>query len=120
MDGWVSNSMDVDYGEDFLVDIWREDKGVSTGCSFKCQLKSTSNWHKHVHSRHPEQLKYPLKTKDLKHWHEAHIPVVVVIWDVKERLGYWQDVPTIIEELSATKPHWWRQDKVPVAIPLRN
>jgi len=81
--GWYFTSPSLDLGEDFIVEIYHE--GKNTGVTFYIQEKSVTNLEKR--RTKDNRLVYTLKVKDLKHWEDFSLPVVIVIWDVKLREG---------------------------------
>jgi hypothetical protein len=107
--GWNLSRL-KDLGEDFLVQIY--DKGVSTGLAFLVQLKSTSNKESLRIKSAPGVLRYRLEVKDLLHWEVSTTLVVLIVWDVSERAGYWQPVPAITRELDARGKVWRKKGKV--------
>lgn len=115
--GWVCNSLSEDFGEDFFVSIY--DDGRSTGLTFQLQLKSTADAASLVPKRNADEIRYGLEVADLEHWEDASPPVVVVIWDVVKRVGYWQDVPAIIKALSKKNKKWRTKETVTVSVPVR-
>ena len=115
---WVCNSHDEDYGEDFTVSIY--DDGRSTGLTFLAQLKSTTDWKSLIPKRKPKELHYSLEVKDLVHWEDTVPPVVIVVWDVTARCGFWQDVPSILKDLQKHTSGWRRKESATVIVPLEN
>ncbi|MDC3961172.1 DUF4365 domain-containing protein [Polyangium jinanense] len=104
-----------DYGEDFHVQIW--DGGESTGLSFYVQLKSVRDAEQRKGQRTPDTLKYRLDAKDLRHWEKQTQLVVLVIWDVEMRRGYWETVPRILEALEKKGKGWRKKETVTVEVP---
>lgn len=115
--GWIPSSLETDMGEDLYVRIY--DGGQSTGLSFYVQLKSTADSAKLTRKRAPA-LSYELEVKDLLHWEVSTTLVVLVLWDVDKRAGWWRPVLEIIEELDTNKKGWREQEGVTVSIPLAN
>src|SRR5260221_10899017 len=73
--GWHLASPSPDLGEDFIVEIYHD--GQSKGITFYIQEKSVTNLEER--KTKDNRLVYTLKVKDLKHWEEFSLPVVVVI-----------------------------------------
>jgi hypothetical protein len=46
--------------------------------------------------------------------------VVLVIWDVKLRTGWWRPIPEIIKDLDAKAKGWRKKKTVAVSVPLEN
>ncbi|WP_437619975.1 DUF4365 domain-containing protein [Sorangium sp. So ce1151] len=116
--GWSVNPIERDMGEDFLVHIY--DRGTPTGLMFHVQLKSVLDAERRKRKRGPEELRYQLKVKDLEHWEVQTNLVVLLIWDVEQRAGYWQTMPSIVEALDARDTAWREQRTVSVSIPVEH
>jgi Domain of unknown function (DUF4365) len=119
--GWPSDRLGRDTGEDLHVRIF--DDGNWTGLSFLVQLKSASDADRFQRKRHPA-LGYPLHVKDLLHWEVATTLVILIVWDVEKREGWWQPIPEIIKELDEKGKGWRKKQKqtskVTVTVPLAN
>ncbi|MCP4421152.1 MAG: DUF4365 domain-containing protein [Chloroflexi bacterium] len=112
--GWLP-TVPEDLGEDFIVHIYHE--GRATGVNFYVQLKSVTNLNKR---RKGDSLPYPFKVKDLVHWEQFALPVVLIIWDVKLREGRWAMLNEIIQQLDQHYPNWRTQKTKTVHIPWHN
>lgn len=115
--GWISSSVETDMGEDLFVRIY--DSGDTTGLSFYVQLKSTADSGKRGHKK-TRTLGYPLEVKDLEHWEKQATLVVLVLWDVKRREGWWQSIPALIEALDTAGEGWRNKQTATVTVPLAN
>jgi len=115
--GWIPSTVKTDMGEDLHIRIY--DKGVSTGLSFDVQLKSAADSAK-LKKRKTASLAYKLEVKDLLHWEVSTTLVVLVVWDVEKRAGWWRSIPEIIKELDAGSKTWREQKTIAVSIPLAN
>lgn len=114
--GWLVAKPTLDLGEDFVVHIWNN--GRATGIGFHVQVKSTNNLHASVKKQY---LPYAFKTKDLTHWEEFGLPVVLVVWDVENREGRWILVEEAVAQLDKRQPNWRSSCKEPtVRIPTTN
>jgi hypothetical protein len=113
---FITTDITPDLGEDFLVRIY--DKGVSTGLSFYVQLKSVDSVEKHLLK--DGDISYPFEVKDLEHWSVQAVPVILVIWDVEKKLGWWLWINDAIEFLQRTNPDWAHSKTVNVHIPFKN
>lgn len=115
--GWVPSRPDVDLGEDFVVHIYFE--GQATGVTFHVQLKSITNL---AARRQGECLVYDeIKVKDLKHWADFSLPVVLVVWDVAQREGRWALIDDVIADLDERRPQWREnKSKTRVRLPWAN
>lgn len=115
--GWHLTSPNPDLGEDFIVEVYHD--GQNTGVTFYIQEKSVTNLR--GKRTNDEYLAYTLKVKDLKHWGEFSLPVVVIVWDVNLREGRWGLAKELISYLDQNNPKWRKNKKdVQVYIPWKN
>jgi len=114
--GWLPTATQVDLGEDFIVHIYFE--GCATGVTFHVQEKSVTNLKERQKG---DFLVYDFEVKDLKHWEAFHQPVVLVIWDTKQREGRWALLSSVISELDRRRPKWrTNKSKTRARIPWDN
>jgi predicted nucleotidyltransferase len=113
--GWLPTRPDEDLGEDLQVHIYFE--GKATGVLFHLQAKSVSNLHER---RKDESLPYPFKVKDLTHWEQFELPVVLLVWDVNLREGRWVLWNTAGLQLDRQNPKWREQKTATVYLPWQN
>lgn len=112
--GWVP-VVPEDLGEDFIVHIYHE--GRATGVNFFVQLKSVTNLNERRKGNH---LRYSFEVKDLLHWEQFTLPVVLIVWDVKLREGRWHLIDDTIKQLDQKHPNWRQQKTKTVQIPWQN
>lgn len=117
---WNIHQSDHDLGEDLLVQIY--DDGRYTGLSFFLQLKSVRDIRAHERKKTPNTITYPeICVKDLLHWIDSVPAVVVLVWDVNQKAGYWEDIPSIVRCLDARQPDWrQRPGKISIKLPKSN
>jgi hypothetical protein len=115
--GWPCDRLGRDLGEDLNVRIY--DDGASTGLSFLVQLKSSADAERFKRKKSPA-LGYRLEVKDLLHWKVSTTLVVLVVWDVEKRAGWWRPIPEIVKELDETNKGWRKKKTVAVSVPLAN
>lgn len=115
--GWPCDRLGRDLGEDLHVRIY--DDGQSTGLDFYVQLKSSANAEVLRRKKSPA-LAYRLETKDLEHWEKQVTLVVLVVWDVEKREGWWRPVPEMIAELDKAGKRWRKKKTATVTVPLAN
>ncbi|MDO8833997.1 MAG: DUF4365 domain-containing protein, partial [Vicinamibacterales bacterium] len=83
--GWVVNAIENDYGADYEVEIF--EGGVSTGATFKVQLKSSAATQ---YSSDGTVVSQPIRVANAKYLtHELRVPTVVVHCDVTGGHSYW-------------------------------
>lgn len=112
--GWLP-VVPEDLGEDFIVHIYHE--GRATGVNFYIQLKSVTNLKERCKGNH---ISYSFKVKDLTHWEQFALPVVLIIWDVKLREGRWALLSESIQKLNQIRPEWRTQATRVIHIPWHN
>jgi hypothetical protein len=115
--GWLTSRVETDMGEDLLVQIFNS--GETTGLSFYMQLKSSANTEKLKRKKSPT-LGYRLEVKDIEHWEKQTTLVVLVVWDVKKREGWWRSIPEIIQDLDEAAEGWRKKKTATVTVPLVN
>ncbi len=114
--GWIASRPDEDLGEDFIVHIYFQ--GQATGVTFHLQLKSVTNLNER---RKGDYLVYDIEVKDLKHWENFNLPVVLVVWDVEPREGRWAPMDDIISDRNQRHPNWrTNKSKTRVYLPWNN
>ena len=114
--GWHLTVPSPDLGEDFIVEVYHE--GKNTGVTFYIQEKSVTNIDERKNK--DNHLVYRLKVKDLIHWEDFSLPVVLIVWDINLRLGKWALVNDLIKLLDQNNPQWRNKGKVQVYIPWGN
>ena len=113
---WVTSDISPDLGEDILVRIYRDE--VSTGLSFYVQLKSVDDIRKHTLKS--GKISYSFEVKDLEHWESQATTVILAVWDVQQKRGWWIWNNDAIEFLSKKNIEWREKNKVNVHIQLEN
>ncbi len=83
-----------DFGEDLLCDIFSLSKdnkaSIRTQFSFRTQVKTTENIKKEGYIRQTSKgLSISLPTALLKIWDQSFYPVVLVMWEISNDIGYW-------------------------------
>lgn len=115
--GWACDRLGRDLGEDLVVRIF--DDGASTGLTFHVQLKSTADGDK-LKAKKSQELSYSLEVKDLLHWEVSTTLVVLVVWDVRAKTGWWRPIQEMVKELDEGNKGWRKKKKVAVSVPLAN
>lgn len=108
--------MGRDLGEDMLAQIYDGER--YRGLNFFVQLKSVDG----IADRTTEgqSVSYSIDVAHLKRWDGPNPPVVIVIWDVSQREGYWASVESALKELNESNPRWASQESATVHVPLQN
>ena len=116
--GWLPNPMIRDLGEDIIVQIYDESRW--SGLSLFIQLKSTSAIEKYI-LKSGGHISYKFEVKDLIHWSDASLPVILMVWDVEKRQGWWISLTDAQKSLDENVPDWIdKSTTVQVKIPLEN
>jgi len=92
-----------DYGEDLYARPFLN--GKPTGDDFFIQLKGTDNI-KQYRLQSEAELSYSIGLANLKQWSSFTIPVIVVLWDTKNRISYWLHIQPFIQDRLKEKRIW--------------
>lgn len=116
---WMPNEPKVDLGEDFLVNIYENQR--ATGLSLFIQHKSTDNIDK-FKLKESNVLSYPVDVPDLLHWQKFAVPVYLVVCDAKNKhLRYYLGIyENLLRGLDTHNPKWFKQDTIQIKIPIEN
>ena len=49
---------------------------------------------------------YSVDLANLKQWHNFTLPVIFVLWDIEQRIGYWVHMQPLITNCLQTSPDW--------------
>ncbi|RIK80608.1 MAG: hypothetical protein DCC68_10705 [Planctomycetota bacterium] len=111
---WVCNSVQRDYGKDYVVEIGDAD-GALSGDSFYVQLKGSTRLKA---SRDGSHLAYPLKTKHAIYYLDKlkDLPIFLVLVDTKSRCAWW----LFIQEALRHDQTWRSRKTVTLYVPLQN
>ena len=103
-----------DYGIDFEVEIFEHNK--PTGLRFGLQVKGTE----HLKISRGEVC-CRLKVRTLNYYTTWPNPVLLIVCDIKAKVGYWLWIKDyILNALEVNKPEWSSQQTVTVRIPIAN
>lgn len=114
--GWVTSDIYPDLGEDILVRIYQN--GVSTGLTVNIQLKSVSDIANY--QLVSGSISYPFEVKDLEHWEAQSTLIIMVVWDITMRVGWWISIKDAITYLQNQSINWRSKKVVKVHIPSAN
>ena len=118
---WKANEIKRDTGEDVLVKVFDkpppgESNGTPAGIHFLVQVKSVDDETGAGGMRPTTRLKIP----HLQHWRSSIPPVVVVLWNVATRSGYWRLADHVLRQLDEEVSGWTEQESVTVEMPAGN
>ncbi len=113
---WGTYDISPDFGEDVLVQVY--ENGISTGISFYVQLKSVDTIQKHM--LQAGEISYQFEVDDLEHWEAQATTVILAVWDVQQKRGWWIWINDAVEKLSKNNPEWRSKKKVNVHIDPSN
>jgi tetratricopeptide (TPR) repeat protein len=100
---WRAERMKYDYGEDLVGRPF--ENGNPTGHEFFIQLKGTDNIEQYQIAE-GKQLSYSIELVNLKQWHSYTLPVILIVWDFTNRIGYWVHTQSFIQQKLSNKSNW--------------
>jgi hypothetical protein len=123
---WVVDGVPTDLGEDLHVRVFERNNSTGedqpTGLTFDVQLKSTTNLDKH-RLKKSSGYSYRLEVKDLLDWEVSTTPIIIIVWDINQKIGCWESKINIIAALDKDNPGWREKQpkaKVSVHLPEKN
>jgi hypothetical protein len=114
---WIPNPIKRDVGEDIVVRIYDNERW--SGLSFYVQLKGTSDLTKYS-LKTEKFVSYSVEVKDIKHWEDATLPVIFIVWDIEKRIGIWENIANVILHLEEDNPFWREQTTVNIKLSTHN
>ena len=112
---WNFNKYLNDQGIDYSVEII-DNLGNLTGSHFFVQLKATENIQ--ISENH---VTYNFDAKNLLYYEKVHVPILIIIYDVKNDNSYWINSQSYIKNtLDKEKPKWRTQKTIRISIPIEN
>lgn len=86
--GWIFREQPIeDYGIDAHVEIVENEQ--ATGKLIALQIKSGDGWFK---EKNETGIIFRGEPKHLEYWQEHSLPVLIILYNVKEEIAYWQIV----------------------------
>lgn len=85
---------DNDYGYDGMIETFNK-QGETQNLTFMVQLKSTDNIQL---SPQKEGFIVDLSKRDLEHWLESRLTVLLILYDAKEEIAYFVDLQSYFNE----------------------
>jgi predicted RNA-binding Zn-ribbon protein involved in translation (DUF1610 family) len=85
--GWLLRPQEVDYGIDAIIEVVID--GLPTGKMIAAQIKSGPSYFKEANEI---AITFRGKLAHLDYWLNHDLPVIVVLYDPKDRVAYWQSV----------------------------
>lgn len=113
--GWVVTPPSEDLGEDFIAHIYFD--GRATGVLCHIQAKSITNLQER---KRQDYLPYRFEVKDLSHWSQFALPVILLIWDTQQQEGRWVIAKEAIFQLEKKNPNWHAKKTATIRIPWNN
>lgn len=105
--GWEVERFGKDDGEDLFIRIFEE--GAFTGKGFYVQLKGTNNIQQYALKA--GVFSYGVDIVNLLQWHRNQIPVIFVLWDIEQRVGYWLHIQSYADSKLKKEPLWLKQEE---------
>src|SRR5262245_13461857 len=105
---WIVSDGGKDYGIDLVVEIVENEQ--VTGAHFLMQLKGTDE----INIQKDEYIVHSCKVSTLKYFLERPEPVIYLVYDAKDKVGYWIWIQDFIRNtLSA---NWKTKENVTIKI----
>ncbi len=101
--GWVVERLRRDYGEDLYARPF--ENGHPTGHDFFIQLKGTNDVGQY-RLRIGELISYPVELSNLVQWYSYTLPVIIIVWDIVNKVGYWTHIQPFIRSKLGSEPMW--------------
>lgn len=101
--GWTVDRFGRDYGEDLNIRIFKQ--GNPTGHDFYVQLKGTDDVQQYALKKQ-DHFSYSVDVDNLQQWKGYTWPVIFVLWDIKQNIGYWLHMQPFIEQSVESDPSW--------------
>ena len=101
--GWAIDRFGRDYGEDLNIRIFEQ--GNPTGHDFYVQLKGSDNIQQYALTKN-KYFHYAVDVINLQQWQRFTWPVIFVLWDITQNVGYWLHLQPFIEESLEANPNW--------------
>ncbi|HYT01573.1 MAG TPA: DUF4365 domain-containing protein [Candidatus Acidoferrum sp.] len=105
--GWEVERFGRDYGEDLFIRIFEE--GAFNGKAFYVQLKGTNNIQQYALKT--GVFSYGVDVVNLLQWHRNKFPVIFVLWDIEQRVGYWLHIQSYVDKRLKKEPLWLKQEE---------
>jgi hypothetical protein len=105
--GWEVERFGKDYGEDLFIRIFEE--GAFNGKAFYVQLKGTKNIQQYALKT--GVFSYSVDIVNLLQWHRNRFPVIFVLWDIEQRIGYWLHIQSYADKKLKKEPFWLKQEE---------
>lgn len=90
---WKVDRFGKDYGEDLFIRIF--ERGAFAGKIFYVQLKGTNSLQKYALKM--GDFSYEVDSVNLLQWYRNPFPVIFVLWDNEQRIGYWLHIQPYVE-----------------------
>jgi hypothetical protein len=108
---WVCNPLIEDFGIDFHVKAFESTaQRRALPWEFYVQVKGTTNLR-----RGDGVVLFPIDTAHLRDWQDARLPVLLVVYDVPNRAGFWLLVKDYLDELGDLE--WEEQQSLTLRMP---
>lgn len=105
--GWEVERFGKDYGEDLFIRIF--EGGAFSGKAFYVQMKGTNNTQQYALKT--GVFSYSVDGVNLLQWHRNPFPVIFVLWDIEQRIGYWLHIQSYVDKRLKNDPLWLEQEE---------
>jgi len=111
---WTIQEMNLDYGIDLRVEVFLGER--ATGLEFNMQVKATD----HLIIR-KNQVSLNIAVKTLVYLNSLENPSMLVLYDAKQKIGYWVWIKDYIEKrLNRNNPEWKNNSSIRLKFPIDN
>ena len=104
-----------DYGVDLILYTYDRNGEIENG-GIPVQLKATDRIR---HSKRQKVMRHSVSRSDLKHWLKEPLPVILVLYDARKDVAYWQYVQAYFESRQG-RTVTVAQRSVTVHLPIAN
>ncbi len=100
---WIVDRWGRDYGEDLFIRPFKD--GIRTGHDFYIQLKGTDDTDQYK-LKTTDYYSYSVDLPNLRQWDRVQFPVIFVLWDITQNVGYWAHMQFLISNFLKKDPNW--------------
>lgn len=105
-----------DYGVDLILYTYDRNGEIENG-GIPVQLKATDRIRR---SKRQKVMRHPVSRADLKLWLKEPLPVILVLYDARKDVAYWQYVQAYFESKVGRRINSTAQKSVTVHLPITN
>jgi hypothetical protein len=107
--GWTMERITHDYGYDLSIFTF-DPEGYAEPGALLVQVKATENLSSQTND---DFLSWTLDVRDLRLWCDEGMPVLLVVYDVPSKRGYWLHVQEAFTDHEAFEKHLYVRCRIP-------